>query len=164
MITFRNITRENFDAVISLEVHEGQLAFMESPMYSLAECTFEESFVAKAICNDEIVVGFILYYFVADNPDYVFVHRLMIDKAQQGKGLGKAALRAGMDIFKEEFPSIGCVELMHYPDNEIGAAVYESLGFQPTGENRESEPCRCELGTTNPNRCIEIVRRKYYTL
>lgn len=162
MITFRNITRENFDAVISLEVSEKQLAFMESPLYSLAECTFEDSFIAKAIYNNETVVGFILYYFVEDDPDYVFVHRLMIDKSQQGKGFGKGALLAGMDIFKEEFPSIGCVELMHYPDNKTGAAVYESLGFECTGENRESEPCRCEIGTTNPDRYVEIVRRKYY--
>ena len=86
----------------------------------------------------------------------------MIDKDQQGKGLGRAALEASMDLFKEEYPSIGCVELMHYPDNKIGAAMYESLGFVPTGENRESEPCRCELGTKNPDRYVEIVRRRYY--
>lgn len=162
MITFRDINKQNFEAIINMEVNDGQKGFMENNLYSLAECTFEKSFVAKAIYSDETVVGFILYYFVEGEPDYVFLHRLMIDKSQQGKGLGKATLLTGMEIFKKEFPSIGCVELMHYPDNETGAAVYESLGFECTGENRESEPCRCEIGTTNPERYVEIVRRKYY--
>ncbi len=162
MITFRNITRENFDTIVDLKVNDDQLAFMEGPLYSLAECTFEDSYIAKAIYNDETVVGFILYYFVSDDPDYVYLHRFMIDKSQQGKGLGKAAILASLDMFKTEFPSIECVELMHYSDNKAGAAAYAALGFEPTGENRESGPCRCELGTTNPERYTEIVRRKYY--
>ncbi|WP_130862074.1 GNAT family N-acetyltransferase [Bacilliculturomica massiliensis] len=162
MITFKNVDRENFTAVISMEVNDAQKGFMEDNLYSLAECAFEESFVAKAIYSDDRPVGFMLYYFVEDDPDYVFLHRLMIDRSQQGKGLGRAALLAAMDLFKEEFPSIACVELMHYPDNKIGAAMYDALGFLPTGEHRESEPCRCEKDTKDENRYVEIVRRKYY--
>lgn len=162
MITFKDIDRKNFESVISMEVNDTQKGFMENNLYSLAECAFEDSFVAKAIYSDETPVGFMLYYFVKDEPDYVFLHRLMIDKSQQGKGLGRAALIASMNLFKEEFPTIACVELMHYPDNKIGAAMYESLGFIPTGEHRESEPCRCEKDTRDGTRYIEIVRRKYY--
>ncbi|MEF9921559.1 MAG: GNAT family N-acetyltransferase [Anaerovoracaceae bacterium] len=162
MINFRNVDHENFGAVINMQVNDNQMGFMENNMYSLAECSFEESFVAKAIYNDETPVGFMLYYFVKDNPDYVFLHRLMIDKKMQGKGYGKLALEAAVEQYKKEFPSIECVELMHYPDNKIGAAMYDSLGFAPTGENRESEPCRVEMDTKDKNRYVEIVRRKYY--
>lgn len=162
MITFRNVDKDNFQAAISLEVHVNQKCFMEDNLFSIAECAFEKDFRTKVVYSDGEPIGFLLYYFVKDDPDYVFLHRYMIDKDQQGKGLGRAALEASMDLFKKEFPSIGCVELMHYPDNKIGAAMYESLGFVPTGENRESEPCRCELGTKNPDRYVEIVRRRYY--
>lgn len=164
MIKFESITKENFEAVINMEVNDAQSGFMENNLYSIAECAFEKSFIAKAIYNDETPIGFMLYYFVKDNPDYVFLHRLMIDKSEQGKGYGRTALEAAMDLFKEEFASIACVELMHYPDNKIGEALYDRLGFEPTGEHRESEPCRCEKDTKDENRYTEIVRRKYYNI
>lgn len=163
MIIFRNVDKNNFQAAISLEVHENQKCFMEDNLFSIAECVVEKDFVTKVVYNDDEPIGFLLYYFVKDEPDYVFLHRYMIDKNHQGKGFGRATLEAAMDLFKTEFPSIGCVELMHYPDNKIGAAMYEAFGFVPTGERRESEPCRCEIGTENPDRYVEIVRRRYYT-
>lgn len=162
MITFKDINKDNFQAAISMEVHDNQKCFMEDNLYSLAECAFEKGFITKVVYNDDQPVGFMLYYFVKDDPDYVFLHRYMIDKNYQGKGLGRAALEASMQLFKEEYPSIACVELMHYPDNKIGAKMYEALGFAPTGEHRESEPCRCEKDTLDKNRYVEIVRRKYY--
>ena len=162
MIEFKSIGQDNFQAVINMEVDEAQRGFMEDNLYSLAECAFEKSFVGKAIYKDDMPIGFMLYYFVQEDPDYVFLHRLMIDKHQQGKGLGRAALEAAVKLFKEEFPSIACVELMHYPDNKIGAALYDKLDFKPTGEYRKSEPCRCEKDTKDQNRYIEVVRRKYY--
>ncbi|MBS6178616.1 MAG: GNAT family N-acetyltransferase, partial [Clostridiales bacterium] len=115
MITFRDVDKDNFQAAISLEVHENQKCFMEDNLFSIAECAFEKDFRTKVVYSDGEPIGFLLYYFVKDDPDYVFLHRYMIDKDQQGKGLGRAALEASMDLFKEEYPSIGCVELMHYP-------------------------------------------------
>lgn len=162
MIYFHEINRENFNSVIEMEVYEGQKGFMEDNLYSIAECAFEKEFVAKAIYSDDEAIGFMLYYFVEDEPNFVFLHRFMIDRNKQGKGLGKAALEAAISLFAEEFPKAKCVELMHYPDNLIGAALYDRLGFIPTGELRPSEPCRCEAGITDENRTYEIVRRKYY--
>ncbi|QIB68780.1 GNAT family N-acetyltransferase [Aminipila butyrica] len=162
MIQFKSISQENFQAVINMEVNDNQKGFMEDNLYSLAECVVEKSFITKAINKDNVPIGFLLYYFVKDNPDYVFLHRLMIDKSEQGKGLGRAALEEAINLFKNEFPSIACVELMHYPDNKAGEALYDALGFDPTGEHRKSEPCRCEKDTKDDNRYIEIVRRKYY--
>lgn len=162
MISFRKIDSSNFHDVIKMEVNENQKGFMEDNLYSLAECSFEKDFLAKAVYSGGEPVGFILYYFVKDEPDYVFLHRFMIDRKKQGKGLGRAALNACMELFKKEFPSAECVELMHYPDNLTGGKLYESLGFLPTGELRKSEPCRCEAGSDDPDRYVEIVRRKFY--
>ena len=60
------------------------------------------------------------------------------------------------DLFKKDFPSIGCVELMHYLDNEKGKSLYESLGFKSTGEIRET----IRPGTDYIDK--ELVRRYFY--
>lgn len=166
MLYFKNVTKETFDDAISMDVNDNQKGFMEGNLLSIAECVFEKNFKTKVIYEDSSnsAVGFILYYLVKDNAndEYVFLHRFMIDKKVQGKGYGKEALLTSIKMFKQEFPDIKYVELMHYPDNIIGSSLYEKIGFIPTGEKRESEPCRIEINTKDPNRYIEIVRRKYY--
>lgn len=163
MLLFKDVDKSTFEDAISMDVHPEQKGFMEGNLLSIAECTFEKDFRCKVIYEEtnNTPIGFILYYLVQDKEDYVFLHRFMIDKNQQGKGYGKTALLASVDLFKKEFPSMRSVELMHYPDNIIGEKLYEATGFLPTGERRESEPCRIELGTKDPNRYLEIVRRKY---
>lgn len=81
---------------------------------------------------------------------------------QQGKGYGVQALEACCEAFKKEFPSIGCVELIHYPDNDRAAAVYEKAGFHLTGDSVKSAPGRIERTSTDPNRTFEMVRRRFY--
>lgn len=162
MIIFKNIDSKNFDKVIDLEVNKDQIGFMEDNLLSIAETTIYDHYRAKAIYLEKELIGFMLYYFVEDSPDYVYLHRFMIDRRYQGKGYGKKAVQKALKLFKQEYPCIECVELMHYPDNSIGEQLYESLGFEKTGELRDSEPCRVEKETQDPNRYVEIVRRYYY--
>ena len=73
-------------------------------------------------------------------------------------------------LYKEFIPKaiydddtqIGFVELIHYPDNDRAAAVYEKAGFKLTGRREKSAPGRIERGSTDPNRTYEIARRRYY--
>ena len=162
MLTLREITKENLIAVTDLEMEDSQKGFVEDNLWSIAECYLYEEFVPKAIYDDETPVGFVLYYFVEDDPDYVFLHRIMIDKHQQGKGYGVRSLELCFEEFKKEFPSIGCVELIHYPDNDRAAAVYEKAGFKLTGGRVKCAPGRIERGSTDVNRTYEVTRRRYY--
>ncbi len=162
MITLREITKENLIPVTDLEMEESQMGFVEDNLFSIAECYLYEEFIPKAIYDDETLIGFVLYYFVEGDPDYVFLHRIMVDKNQQGKGYGVRSLEACVEEFKKEFPSIGCVELIHYPDNRIAAAVYEMAGFKLTGGRVDSAPGRIERGSTDENRTYEVTRRRYY--
>lgn len=162
MLTLREITKENLIAVTDLQMEDSQAGFVEDNLWSIAECYLYEEFVPKAIYEDETPVGFVLYYFVEDDPDYVFLHRIMIDKHQQGKGYGVRSLELCFEEFKKEFPSIGCVELIHYPDNDRAAAVYEKAGFKLTGGRVKSAPGRIERGSTDVNRTYEVTRRRYY--
>lgn len=73
-------------------------------------------------------------------------------------------------LYKEFIPkaiyddetSIGCVELIHYPDNDRAAAVYQKAGFQLTGASVKSVPGRIERDSRDENRTYEVVRRRYY--
>ncbi len=167
MITLRPITKENLIPVTDLQMEDSQMGFVEDNLFSIAECYLYEEFIPKAIYDDEELIGFVLYYFVEGTPengdiDYVFLHRIMVDKSQQGKGYGVRVLDACVDEFKKEFPSIGCVELIHYPDNDRAAAVYEKAGFKLTGGSVKSAPGRIERGSSDENRTYEVIRRRYY--
>lgn len=162
MLSLRPITKENLIPVTDLEMEDSQKGFVEDNLFSLAECYLYKEFIPKAIYDDEEVIGFVLYYFVEGDPDFVFLHRIMVDKSKQGKGYGVKSLELCIEEFKKEFPSIGCVELIHYPDNDRAAAVYEKAGFKLTGDRVESAPGRIERESKDINRTYEITRRRYY--
>lgn len=175
MIRFEEVTAENFQEIIALKLKDEQVDLLESNLYSLAEAKVFDYLEARAIYRGEDLIGFMLYYFQpfgllrkmgpgegehkidSGGMDYVYFKRIMVDENWQGKGLGKAAMEKALHFFKEEYPSIGFVELMHYLDNDTGASLYESLGFKSTGEIRRT----IRPGTEDDIE-EELVRRKYY--
>ena len=162
MLELREVTKENLIEITDLEMEDEQKGFVEDNLFSIAECYLYDEFVPKGIYDGDTPVGFVLYYFVEDDPDYVFLHRIMIDKHQQGKGYGLAAMELCFREFKKEFPSIGCVELIHYPNNERAAAMYERAGFKLTGGSVKSAPGRILRDDPDPNWTYEVTRRRYY--
>ena len=175
MIRFEKVTPKNFEDVINLRLRDDQVGFLENNLYSLAESYVFTYLEPRAIYNDDKLIGFMLYYFQpdgvvremgpgedsheihSDGKDYVYLKRIMLDKDVQGKGLGRAAMKAAAEFFKREYPSIAFVELMHYMDNDTGASLYESLGYKSTGEVR-----RTLRPGTDDEYDKELVRRMYY--
>ncbi len=175
MIRFEEITPGNFEAVINLRMKDFQVGFMENNLYSLAESKVFDYLEPRAIYDGETLIGFMIYYFQpkdvvremgpgegnheihSNGMDYVYFKRLMLDGAFQGKGLGRASLLAAVEYFKENYPTIGFVELMHYLDNDTGASLYESAGFLSTGEIRKT----LRPGTDDEYD-EEMVRRMYF--
>ena len=103
MLELREVTKENLIEITDLEMEDEQKGFVEDNLFSIAECYLYDEFVPKGIYDGDTPVGFVLYYFVEDDPDYVFLHRIMIDKHQQGKGYGLAAMELCFREFKKEF-------------------------------------------------------------
>ena len=175
MIHFEKVTPDNFEAVINLRLRDDQIGFLENNLYSLAESKVFDYLEPRAVYNDDQLIGFMLYYFQpygvkrqmgpgegkheihAGGKDYVYLKRLMLDENEQGKGLGRKSMTAALEYFREEYPSAAFVELMHYLDNETGASLYESVGFESTGEVR-----RTLRPGTDDEYDEELVRRKYY--
>jgi diamine N-acetyltransferase len=61
----------------------------------------------------------------------------MIDKNEQGKGYGQAALHEIIKYFKEN--DVDMIYLSTAPENEVGLHVYHKVGFKETGEIEDGE-------------------------
>ena len=136
----------NFEALIALSPTEPQKNFVASNIYSLAEAyanlsqgRFAQPF---GIYDGETPVGFLMIgYDIVDEDDdpeeqyYIkdsyLIWRLMIDKAHQGKGYGRAAMKLALDYIRS-FPR-GKAEycwLTYEPENEVAKSLYGSFGFK----------------------------------
>jgi diamine N-acetyltransferase len=138
MVTLREITRANLWTCLDLTLHPEQEGFVAPNAVSLANAYVEPSFVPLGVYAGEEMVGFAMY---GQHPvtGAWWVIRLMIDRAHQGKGYGRAAMEAVIDRMSER---IGCNEIVtsFVSTNAVAARLYESLGFRPTGEIEDDEP------------------------
>ncbi len=80
----------------------------------------------------DVAVGFGLWGRDPDTGRFYIV-RMMIDAAHQGKGLGKAATAAMIELIRTR-PGCDAIYLSVVPGNETAERLYASLGFQRTGE------------------------------
>ncbi len=137
-VTLRPLTRDNLWAVVELKLHPGQEAFVADNIVSIANASVEPTFVPLAVYAGEELVGFAMY---GQHPETGawWVIRLMIDRAHQGKGYGRAAMEAVIAMMADR---VGCeeIETSFNPANAVAFGLYTSLGFQPTGEVEDDEP------------------------
>ena len=134
---------------MALSVREDQpfVATNEVSLRQADEANAEQPGVARpfAIYADEKLVG---------EDDRYWLWRFMIDKNEQDKGYGQAALQEIIKYFKEN-----CADrllLSTEPENERGLHVYHKAGFRETGliDNDEAVLMRMLKG---PNRIIKNV-------
>ena len=161
IIKLEPINDNNRDAVVALSVREDQ-PFVATNDYSLreaAEANAKAPGTARpfAICAGEKIVGFCMLALDPEdeNPvDSYCLWRFMIDKNEQGKGYGQAALHEIIKDFKEN--GVDTVYLSTAPENEVGLHVYHKAGFRETGliDNDEAVLMRMLKG---PNRIIKNV-------
>lgn len=137
-VTLQPLTRENLWPVVELKVHPEQENFVAPNIDSIANTYVEPSFVPLAVYAGDDLVGFAMY---GQHPDTGawWVIRLMIALEHQGRGYGRAAMEAVIATMVER---TNCAEIVtsFVPGNTVAAALYESLGFRPTGEIEDGEP------------------------
>lgn len=138
IIKLEPINENNREAVLALSVREDQ-PFVATNDYSLreaAEANAKAPGTARpfAICAGEKIVGFCMLALDPEdeNPvDRYCLWRFMIDKSEQGKGYGQAALQEIIRYFKEN--GVDTVYLSTAPANARGLHVYHKAGFRETG-------------------------------
>ena len=128
----------NREAILALSVREDQ-PFVASNRVSLQqadEANAEQPGVARpfGIYADDRLVGFCMFAFSPEEKDpdeRYWLWRFMIDKSEQGKGYGQAALQEIIRYFRENGADM--LYLSTEPENELGLHIYHKAGFRETG-------------------------------
>ena len=146
MPEIRPVTKDNWLALIKLQVREDQKHFVASNLYSIAESQFGDDFEGHrdlhpfGIFDDgDEPVGFLMYGFNFEHPkQQAFIQRLMVDEKFQGKGYGRFGMQKILEIFRADV-RIKEVGISYEPENEAARKLYASLGFSETGRMVEDE-------------------------
>ncbi len=139
-LEFREVTEDNFDEFIALEVKLDQKDnfFFRSTkpnIMSLAQTYIFKGARILALYAGDTMVGSMFYSREDAVPSNFWLIRFMIDQRYQGKGYGRQAMLMLFDRVKSEnggAPAILGLCYEHY--NKVGEHLYRSLGFEPTGE------------------------------
>jgi len=137
-ITLQEVNEDNWLDVVALSVWPDQEGLTPSASWSLAEAYIqpgapERHYVPLAICTKNRVVGFLSICYDPDTTDCYWINGLLIDKARQGRGYGRAALVAAIERIKHDFPQCREIGLTVVPGNTRAETLYTHLGFVNTG-------------------------------
>ncbi|MCR5610328.1 MAG: GNAT family N-acetyltransferase [Clostridiales bacterium] len=137
-ITLRPVDETNREAVLALSVREDQpfVAPNDASLKEADEANAEDPGYARpfGIYAGEKLVGFCMFAFDPEDEDVedrYWLWRFMIDKNEQGKGYGQAALLKIIKYFKKN--GADRLYLSTEPENERGLHVYHKAGFRETG-------------------------------
>jgi diamine N-acetyltransferase len=127
-ITLEPVTVDNWKACIALSVHESQLDFVPTNLYSIAEAQFYPEARPLAIYNESgTLIGFTLYGRDVITQKWK-VFRLMIDAAHQGRGYGCEAMRQIIAEIARQ-PAGDEILICYHDANEAARRLYARLGF-----------------------------------
>lgn len=140
MVYLKEVTAENLDEVLRLEVRDDQKSFVSSPAVSLAQAyVYHETAFPFAVYYDQQLIGFIMmgYY---EEKHYYTLWKLLIDQKYQNRGYGRKALEMGIALLKDQFQTKEIYTGVT-PSNRIAKKLYASVGFVATGniENNMEE-------------------------
>ena len=148
MLHLEKVTGKNVWDLLKLEVSETQKMFVAPNEVSMIEAytaiTGNGHAFPFGIYDDDMPVGFLMIGFDVDDywedaPEIAKgnynLWRLMIDKTYQGRGYGKEAVQLALDFIR----TLPCGEaafcwLSYEPENKAARRLYQSFGFEETGE------------------------------
>jgi diamine N-acetyltransferase len=147
IISIQEVTRENWRATLELQVHPEQQRFVAdyTPIAAIALAKAfvrpgELIWIPYAIYADTHMVGFLELAYEPGRSDQFWLYHFFIDSAHQGKGYGKRALQAWIEVVKTRFPQCERIQLTVHPENGRAQALYLAVGFGPTGQLMRDEP------------------------
>lgn len=145
-VELKDVTRENFDTIIMLEVAESQRDYVANNLYSIAESSFHPTYRPRAIYCDGKVVGFLMYesFDHEHTPPAYNIFRLMVDRHQQERGIGHKAMQCVVDEIRAKGP-FERIAICYVPTNQVARDFYASLGFTETGLNEKTGEVIAEI-------------------
>ena len=155
------VNDENREAILALSVREDQpfVASNKTSLRQYEETEAEAPGVARpfGIYADGRLVGFCMFVFNPedeDEDDRYWLWRFMIDKNEQDKGYGQAALQEIIRYFRDN--GADRLFLSTEPENERGLHIYHKAGFRETGIIDDDEAVLMRM-LKGPNRIIKNV-------
>jgi diamine N-acetyltransferase len=129
------LTADNIDAAIGLELRPGQDRFVAPVVRSLAEAYVHPTAWPRVVVDGDRVVGFVMANFDPDNAEQAFrcgIWRLNVAGAAQGLGVGRFAVDAVAEEARRRGQTRLTVLWEKGADGPEG--FYLKLGFVPVGE------------------------------
>ena len=138
-IELKEVSYDNFDAVVDLQLLKHQEDYLASNVYSIAQSKFDPHYHPRAIYADHALVGFLMYNtFDCDVANQTGIHRFMIDHRYQGKGIGRRAMEEALAEIRR-IPKLERITICYHPDNPLARPFYASFGFTETGIDEDGE-------------------------
>ncbi len=132
----RELTSENWEECAGLSVGEGQKDFVDSNLYAIAESGIEDHLTAFAAYDGETMIGMVVLGELSEET--AMIHHVMIGERYQGRGYGKSVMLEAIRLARKK-PHCDRIVLSYWPGNPA-VRLYESLGFEHTGEKWGDEP------------------------
>lgn len=132
MLTLKAVTKDNWEEVARLKPKPEQEPFMASNLYSIAEARYLESFVIKAIYDEEAMIGFTMFGLDPDDGND-WIYRFMIVGRFQQQGYGYHAMLLVIDEITKCGNRTEMIMLGYKPENEQARRFYAKLGFREEG-------------------------------
>ena len=113
---------------------------MSHPIRSLAQAyVYYNQCTPFGIYAGDKMVGYVMVIYDYDEETYNIWH-MMIDRSEQGRGYGKAALKKVLEyIGGKPFGGSGHILLTCNPENQAAYRMYKKLGFTESGRSDEDE-------------------------
>ncbi|MBP9501973.1 MAG: GNAT family N-acetyltransferase [Candidatus Promineofilum sp.] len=137
VVSFRKVTKENLDAVLTLKVKPEQRNFVADNAVSIAEAHFEPKAWYRAIYADETPVGFVMLHDDPQAGEY-YLWRLMIGARYQGLHFGERAMQLLIDYVRTR-PDATELLVTYVPAEGSPQPFYRRFGFVDSGEMSDGE-------------------------
>jgi diamine N-acetyltransferase len=136
-VDLREVTSHNWRACAELEVRPDQRGSVAPVTRYLCLCHYGGVWHPLAIADGDEIVGFVMW--AVDPEDRSgWIGGLVIDRAKQRRGYGRAAVQALCMRLRAEHGCSSCA-LSYAPENTAARRLYASLGFAESGEREDDE-------------------------
>jgi diamine N-acetyltransferase len=137
-VTLAEITDDNWRAVADVAPLDEQRAFVAAlgARYLLLSLR-GGLWHSLAVMADDTVTGHVMWAYDGDD-DAHWIGGMLIDAAEQGKGVGRAAVQA-IVAWLSALPGARELRLTCHPDNTAARRLYEAAGFAPNGDLEDDE-------------------------
>ncbi len=133
MIHLREITKENFDAVLELKTTKEQETYVSTVAQSLAQAwVYRDTAYPFAVYDDDVLVGFVMMGFYEAKQQYT-LWKLLIDERYQHRGYGRQTVELAKQYLIDTL-GVAEIHLGVHKDNAAAIRLYQSAGFTTTGE------------------------------